>query len=68
MKEHKANGEVPVDVTGLENIDSMVEGKLHAYLSAQPTPSSDVLATYEIEYSAQDATGKHSAKRTVHIG
>ena len=58
-----------MDVTGLENIDFMVEDELSAYVSAQPTPSSDVLATYEIEYSTKDATGKKfSTTRTVYIG
>ena len=46
----------------------MVQEKRKVYLHAEPTPSSDVLATFEIEYSVQDEAGTHSAKRIVHIG
>ena len=61
--------EVPLTVTGLEDIDCMVKDELEIYLAAKPTPKSDVLATYEIEYSAQDEGGeKYSKIRTVHIG
>ena len=52
-------------MTGLENIDCMVVDKLEAYMGAKQPPSSDVLATYEIEYSAKDSATK---KRTIHIG
>ena len=56
-------------MTGLKNIDCVVKNALKVYLAAKPTPKSDVLATYEIEYSAQDKTGdKYSAKRILHIG
>ena len=60
--------EPPLTVTGLENIDCMVENTLKVYLDAKPTPKSDVLATYEIEYSAQFRGDKYSAKRILHIG
>ena len=63
-----ANKRKAVDVTG-DKIDYMVEDKLEAYTNAKVPPSSDVLATYETEYSVYDEAGeKHSAKRTVHIG
>ena len=56
-------------MTGLKNIDCMVKDALKVYLAAKPTPKSDVLATYEIEYSAQDKAGdKNPANRTLHIG
>ena len=66
--EHTEESEIQVDVVGLESIDYMLEDKLNAYMNAESTPSSDVLATYEVDYSAQDASGTQSAKRTVHIG
>ena len=47
----------------------MVEDELKVYLDANPTPESDVLATYEFEYSAKDKAGvTHSAKRILDIG
>ena len=56
-------------MTGLENIDCVLKDELEVFLAAKPTPKSDVLATYEIEYSAQDEGGeKYSKIRTVHIG
>ena len=56
-------------MTGLKNIDCVVKDELKVYLDAKPPPKSDVLATYEIEYSAQDKTGdKYSSKRILHIG
>ena len=60
--------EVPLTVTGLEDIDCMVKDELEIYLAAKPTPKSDVLATYEIEYSTQFRGDKYSAKRILHIG
>ena len=60
---------MPVTVTGLEKIDCMAEDALNTYLDVNRNPTSDVLATYEIEYSAQDEGGeKYSKIRTVHIG
>ena len=65
----KVSKEPPLTVTGLKNIDCMVKDALKVYLAAKPTPKSDVLATYEIEYSAQDEGGEKFSKiRTVHIG
>ena len=52
-----------MNVSGLEFIDYMAKDELIAYLK-DPAPLSNVLATYEIEYSAKRMT----AKRTVHIG
>ena len=56
-------------MTGLKNIDCVLKDELEIYLDTKSTPESDVLAIYELEYSAQDKAGKKNpANRTLHIG